>query len=273
MPTSDTIAREELRQRLGFLVGEGKLTPGEMRQVLELYDQGDIGPYSLALSTDASSRDVFAQRRQPGFRVEGYTRGQRQRRAAALVDQFHEAVDKHSETLSRGAISTWQRKMRDTIAVYMVKQEQLALGRALTAVEEAGLQARFNRQAAYLQSFADQMMAQRILDETELMAEFTTKNVKQRARQYAGSGYASFYRVSEQGMEPGVVIEYFARDDGGTCSPCLEAQERGPYLPGEGPMPGDVCLGRGHCRCEREPVLDMAAYLSLGGRPPLEVAA
>lgn len=47
------------------------------------------------------------------------------------------------------------------------------------------------------------------------------------------------------------------------CGPCLQAE--GTFLPGEGSMPGDVCKGRGRCRCTRELVMDAAAYARLTG--------
>lgn len=69
----------------------------------------------------------------------------------------------------------------------------------------------------------------------------------------------------ESGAEAGYVVDYRAVDDRGTCDPCLQAEQNGPYLANEGPMPAAVCLGRGRCRCRRELVYDPAAYARLRG--------
>ena len=93
----------------------------------------------------------------------------------------------------------------------------------------------------------------------------------ERAAQYGGIGRAIYFMSYEalglprqgDGSAPGVVIRYVAIDDAGTCSPCHNAQ--GYYLPGQGPYPGQICLGRHHCRCRRETLYDPAMYFSLLG--------
>ena len=79
--------------------------------------------------------------------------------------------------------------------------------------------------------------------------------IANRADQYAGEGWAAWFEASERELtgQDGFVVDYIARDDGATCSPCRFAMQDGPYLPGTGPYPGQVCLGAGNCRCERRP--------------------
>ena len=82
---------------------------------------------------------------------------------------------------------------------------------------------------------------------------------------YSGGGRALFFEAWETsaGYEAGWVVRYEAVDDSATCSPCRLAE--GYYLPGDGPYPGEVCLGGGACRCARWPVFDETLYRQLGG--------
>jgi len=80
----------------------------------------------------------------------------------------------------------------------------------------------------------------------------TEDEIAARARQYKGSSYEQYWRKSEEQVDDeAAVMDYIAVDDGATCSPCSEAEDNGPYLPGQGVFPGQVCLGHGHCRCVR----------------------
>lgn len=101
-------------------------------------------------------------------------------------------------------------------------------------------------QGAYIGRFADQMAtaaaAGQPLSEAQIAA---------RSALYGGAARAEFYRAAERARPEDTLWEYRARDDGGTCGPCLSA--RGVYPSGEGPYPGSVCLGRSHCRCRRVP--------------------
>lgn len=51
--------------------------------------------------------------------------------------------------------------------------------------------------------------------------------------------------------DTGYVYDYIALDDNAVCSPCMDAEANSPYIGGQGPMPGQVCLGGGNCRCYR----------------------
>lgn len=84
--------------------------------------------------------------------------------------------------------------------------------------------------------------------------------VSARAGHYGGPQRAEWYRGDERNAPVGVVVDYISMDDDGTCGPCLDAEEEGPYLPGRGPFPGQVCLGLDHCRCERVARFAMAEY-------------
>lgn len=76
--------------------------------------------------------------------------------------------------------------------------------------------------------------------------------VAKRSALYSGAGRAEWFRARELDESENTVVDYVALDDKVTCVSCFRAEEEGPYKPGEGPFPGEVCLGRGSCRCKRE---------------------
>lgn len=110
-------------------------------------------------------------------------------------------------------------------------------------------------QAGFLARFADEVAVSALLGRP-----LSPEAVAARSALYGGAGRAEFYRGKEIGQTGGWVIEYHARDDRHTCTPCLEAEEASPFLPGEGVFPGAVCRGRGRCRCRRVPRFDPITY-------------
>lgn len=92
---------------------------------------------------------------------------------------------------------------------------------------------------------------------------YSLAQVINRSQLYSGAGRGIWFRATEEDLEAGWIIDYVATDDAGTCLPCFAAQIEGPYLPNLGPYPGEVCLGRGRCRCFREPRVNNAIYAEL----------
>lgn len=144
----------------------------------------------------------------------------------------------------------WHGQMKKIIEGYLLSQAIAALGRPLLPTELIEIQPTIDRQLKFLSDF--------LLD--LIQREITVEYVTSRARLYSGAGRALWYRVAEARDGEGWVVDYHAVDDKGTCFPCHAAEAEGPYLMGEGPMPGDVCLGRGRCRCQRIPRFDRQAW-------------
>lgn len=184
----------------------------------------------------------------------------------------HEALDLARDLAAgRITVAEWQRKMRrlntlmlDVLAVMGgSRPPSRALAGRLDEIELT--------QAAFLQRFADHLAGNLLttaLASTLGMSvkRWTTNFIAQRAATYSGPGRTLFFEACETadgGMGEGWVVRYVARDDRSTCSPCQRAE--GYYLPGDGPYPGEVCLGGGACRCERWPVYDPAMYAQLAG--------
>lgn len=181
-----------------------------------------------------------------------------------LQTQYQKQVAGLAKSVSTGKISVaqWQQRMADAISNHSLRQAALGRGATMSKAEAIRFSNdRIRPQLAFLQRFADEIA----------LAEATGKpltaaQIANRASLYAGDGRAAFFQEYERlNAKPGYVARYRARDDGGTCGPCIAAQ--GTYLSGEGPMPGDVCRGHGRCRCVRELVLDPVAYARLTGQP------
>ncbi|HEX8387075.1 MAG TPA: hypothetical protein VF576_12870, partial [Rubricoccaceae bacterium] len=179
-------------------------------------------------------------------------------RRTALV--FAPADEGAPDRLSRGSVRRWHVGARQAVAEDAYAAARLGAGRALTSAETALVQAAVDRETAFLQRFGGELAVRE-----RSGRPMTEKQVAARTRMYSGSAHALFYEVGEpaQALGPGWVYEYDARDDGGTCPECVAADVGGPYLAGRGPLPGDVCRGRGACRCRRVAVYDPAAYTRL----------
>lgn len=132
---------------------------------------------------------------------------------------------------------------------------QLYLAAAYTAqdVEELPpellrrIQDMIRLEEAYLSRFADAIAINQIVGQ-----EPTADYLGIRLGLYGAGARSIFYQIveSQRLLDAfGWVAQYIPLDDPNTCGPCSEAA--GFYLPGSGPYPGDVCLGRGLCRCRR----------------------
>lgn len=193
--------------------------------------------------------------------------------AADQMQDWHaDRATRLARDLAGGRISVaeFQRELRALNDQHNAAQIMLGAGSRYRRMAD-DLAEQMTLQAAYLQRFADQM-AGRLAAARAGLPSFTPPSLGQiteRAAQYGGIGRALFFQAFEQHRQvdtgAGWVIQYIARDDANTCSPCHNAQ--GYYLPGQGPYPGQICLGRHHCRCRRVTVYDPARYASLTGQP------
>jgi hypothetical protein len=202
-----------------------------------------------------------------------------------IAQQAMEAFDADVRDFAREAVQgnirgrDWHSRMIVRLRQHLLQQAQLGKGAPMTPAELESLQETMREEARYLKRFADEVAVRNELTESaeevarrrlkregrevteeavqELVEDLrgramTEDEIAARARQYKGSSYAEYWKQREGQVDSDdVIIRYEAVDDGATCSPCAAAERNGPYLPGEGPFPGDVCLGGGHCRCVR----------------------
>lgn len=202
--------------------------------------------------------------------------------AHAAMEAFDDDVRSLAQDITRGAVrgQDWHSEMIVRLRQHLLQQAQLGKGSPLTPAELDRLQGAMEEQAQFLKRFADEVAVRNELAESaeqvaerrlrrqgrevteeavEELAEdlrgraMTEDEIAARARQYKGKSYEEFYRQKEGQVEgDDIIARYRAVDDSGTCQPCRQAEQNGPYLATEGPMPGAVCLGGGHCRCVRE---------------------
>jgi len=202
--------------------------------------------------------------------LEGLPFQRKRRLARDFVDYFHEEANQRTEKYLFGdfddGLRRWQVAMREAMRDDLMAMAAAGKGRTLNEDDLNRLGRVWRRQQSHLQRFAEEIAARR-----EAGSPMTKKQIKARARMYAGSTYTTYWRWTGEQYGVGYLVEYDAVDDGGTCSPCLEAERNSPYLATEPfPLPGSAtCLGRGHCRCELDFRLDQEAYRNLeaGGVP------
>lgn len=269
--------REQLLNMLERLVREDTLTTEEAGAILRAFDAGEISAEDLPLPPErsritleeVSGAAVLALLAERLGTTPDALRsiGQRERRNLSL--DLIEMLNERSAAAVRsyaqgGSVQDWHQAMQDVVRDDVVHQATLGKGEALSSQEMEGLQVIMDGrpgepgQSGYLKKFAEEIAALAALG-----AGMSEALIRSRSQTYFGKGYEQFWRQSEEQAGPDEIIRYVAIDDNRTCGPCREAEDNGPYLPGEGPMPGEVCLGRGHCRCyrERETNPELAAQL------------
>lgn len=167
----------------------------------------------------------------------------------AAQARFEREAKSLAGRLANGSLSVreWHAKQGALTIQHMVEQATLGAGRRLTPSELARLAPEVQKQTLYLSRFADKVSVSKLAGQP-----MSAEAVASRAQLYAGAARGEHYKAKEQQQGDGYIYEYISRDDGGTCSNCYTASRNGPYLAGVGPMPGQVCRGRGRCRCRRE---------------------
>jgi hypothetical protein len=272
------VTRDEFIDLLARLVADGELTELDAADLLAEFDAGKITDVPSVLPTPEAIRPpddgapelallallaLLASRNRPTLRP--FSRGTAIGMANAAQAVFERNVTNLAAALSNGdiALANWQRSMLAEVEDHVLQQMFLANGDiVLTPLQAARLRTHVAEQGAYLQRFADQAALR-----TGQGTPFTEGYIANRSRLYGGVGRSEFFRGSEEAavargdVGDGWVFEYIAVDDRGTCSPCHAAQ--GFYLAGQGPMPGQICLGAGYCRCRRVAQYNPEMYRNL----------
>lgn len=178
-----------------------------------------------------------------------------------IQDAFEASVRRLTTSYARGSISLaeFHTGMQQRIAVHTVEQVLAGAKRNLpTADQYRRIQSVLDKQSAHLSKFMDEVAVNRAQGKPLSVAQ-----IRSRAESYSGSGRAEFSRAAEGNFGEGWIALYEAIDDKGTCGPCLGAEAGSPYALSAGPMPGELCLGRGRCRCRRVLRYDPATYRRL----------
>lgn len=267
------MTRDELIEYLARAVADKLMTEAEARQIVADFDAGllEVPLGGLPLTPAESGRgidDVIAA----ALALLALLALSRERAREALRDRFEQRMEQLAEDLVAGelTIAQWQAAMGEEVLLHLAAQALAGGDGQLSPEELAELRTAAQVQTAFLGRFADHILALALLGRALATGDVPVPSlgfIINRAIQYAGAGWEAWFRANERGLvgRQGVVVDYEARDDQNTCFPCLQAEHAGPYLPGSGPYPGQVCRGRGRCRCRRVERYDLEAWKRLTG--------
>lgn len=239
-------------------VKDSFLTEQEARALLRRFDAGDIAESMLSLSLDEAITPTTEDDVQRGIvalaalgivtngTLKRLTERQQEQTATKLQERFTKEVRGFAYK-SLEDLGGWQKSMSLTIQGHIIQQSLLGRLRPLDAQEIKTLDRVIRAQQAYASRFADEQ-ASRLLQGNPFSVDY----IGARSEQYNGEARAEFYRAKEGEADEGMVFDYVSVDDNGTCQPCIDAEQASPFLAGDGALPGDVCEGRGFCRCVRE---------------------
>lgn len=245
-----------------------RLTEEEAASLLAAFDRGEIDARHVPLALPDAVRGVTREdleRAALTVAALGLLRGRRERGRDRLRGRFIIEARAYAGAVASGdlTVAEWQGLSSDVTRDYTVEMAVLGAGSLAAALTLLpSLNRSVQEQTAYLSRFADGVAAGSLLG----MA-WSVGAIAARAALYAGAGYGWFFRAQEASQgRVGYVVDWRAHDDDRTCQACLAAERDGPYLVGEGPMPGSVCYGGGRCRCTREARYDPDAYARLTKR-------
>ena len=184
-----------------------------------------------------------------------------ERRTALL---FAPPDDAAPDRRSRGSLRRWQAALRQAHAEDLATLYRLGLGRPLTPAEEARLARLASAGARYVDGYGAALARQRAgLEEPDSPAQVAARL----RRRLGGDVAGAFWRAEASTYGEGWVAHFRGYDAGPargrSCSPCLEAERGGPYLPSEAPIPAETCRGGGFCRHRLDFAYDPAAYARL----------
>lgn len=282
------------------LFDAGQIESGQLPLGFEEATRGEIvqltaGRAAETLATEAASMAVIDQTGVVPAIALNAPHDQQINIAHQAMEVFDRDVRQLAQDVLEGSIRgrDWHSQMIVSLRQHLLQQAQLGKGAPLTPDELSEIQDLMREDARFLKRFADEVAVRNELAESaeeiaerrlqqegrevteeavqELAEELrgrpmTEDEIAARARQYKANAYEEFWRKGEEQIDDAdVVVDYVAVDDQNTCSPCYQAEQNGPYLPGQGVFPGEVCLGGGHCRCVRRRRTDAETAAELRG--------
>jgi hypothetical protein len=273
LKAADDTALERFEEFLERAEEDGIITSADAADFRARWGTGNVTPANVPLPLteaipDVTAETVLARVTSLGDRVLLAGRPLRAAKRDAMQTAFENTVMK----LARSApeIAEWHEGFVTALSEYMLDEALVGLGEAatmtMTGSQLTTLTEVIQEQLAYLSRFADQRAARAFKD--EMMA---WEYVEARSALYSGRGRSLWFQADEE-VTAGetAVVFYEAVGDDRTCRACRDAEGGSPYLPAEGPMPGDVCEGHGYCRCVRRTVEDAELAALLRGEEPPE---
>lgn len=282
------MSREDLIALLFRLMDDGAIDEAQAEHLLEIFDAGEPTGLEPPLAPEEVERGIDERivlaallflalqmghrRAEMAAQAPGLARQLGRAGQIALAERLQSAFEQEARELARRLVAgeiplaQWQRGMGDAVRRHLIAQSAAGRG-VLGEAELIRSQGLSVEEMAYLSRFADGIALARLQGNPWSLAQ-----IQRRAASYGGTARGEFWRGIEQAAiedDPddlaGWVVDYISRDDPATCSPCLDADLDSPYLPGQGPYPGQVCLGGDNCRCIRELRWDPDAYADMAG--------
>lgn len=243
----------EYESILADLVDRKIITLDEAASLLSRFLRGDFEEDGLPLPFEQASRkgddntllllflSLIPHPNQQSGRITLNNRRGKRDRARSMSEERIIAL---SVALSEGeiTISEWQREMMVIVGGSITAQWMIGYGR-LDGQSPMGDE--IGTQYQFLYRYASEL---HVLN--ELGRQRSEEYIAHRSLSYLGAAWAAWFVGNESlGGGDGYVSQYIAKDDRSTCNPCRSAV--GYYRLGQGPLPGQICLGGGACRCER----------------------
>lgn len=236
----------EYEELLADLVARDRITIEQAQELRQRFINGEFDDEDLPLPiVQAQRKDdrgmfYFGQWIVPGRMDDNSRKKFRDK----LMSKFDLSMAEISETLygnPDGKFSRWHESAKMYISSAMLANWLYGNG-TNTAPNIDDL---VTEQLNYLYRFAGEEHALRALGTTR-----SEEYIVNRLLLYGGAVWAAWFRGNEAyGYDYGYISQYIPKDTIRTCQPCSSA--RGYYKLGEGPMPGQICLGGIRCQCER----------------------
>lgn len=250
------MTREEFIEALMLIVERGNITPEEQGELIAMFDAEQLAPSALWLPAAAATQIEYDNHINAAL-VAGLMVGID---PGDQIDAIENMAGNRIDAIAGMAGAEWHDEMRTLIIRVMIAAAIAGAGPEYSVIAVRETEEAAQDQLRWLYLFAVAAAARAALGRP-----WTDAYIAARSRQYLGEARALYYRALEQRQDfsDGYVIDYIAMDDPSTCRPCSAAARNGPYLPGRGPMPGDVCEGGGFCRCRRVSRFDPATAAEL----------
>jgi hypothetical protein len=266
------VDRDQLSALLADLLARRAITSSEAARILDLFDAGQLVPEDLPVAAPQQSGGWLVAFAALLLLLGGNTNrtlttNQRLRGANILRNVFDRQVRELGQQVADGAIGVgeWQTQMQNALAFYTRQMATVGAGTLPTAALQTSVEASLTEQWPFLQRFGTEILTRQTAERPMSAAAIVA-----RSRSYGGVAYSAYWHGEEEaqvGGNDGFVVYYQSMDDPLVCSYCMDAEQRGPYLPGTNyPRPGQVCIARGHCRCILRFVYDPRTFAELSGR-------
>ncbi len=285
-----TAERENLIRLLADLVADGTITEEQAAGIL-LFAQELTGAETMIPLPSAAPRPIDDDDEAAILALLAAATGlaavssyadlralSRRRRTDAadnLADWHQDQADDIARSLRAGNVRAFQAAAGSLNRIHAAAQAALG-ARGLPPALRQALADADAESGAYLSRFVDGAGLREIVSRMQpalvaalglgaVAARWEYDYMARRLAMYGAQGRAGFFRAAEQydgeGAGYGWVVRYITKDDEGVCGPCSDAE--GYYLDGEGPMPGEICLGRDLCRCRRSSEYNPEIYATL----------